>query len=204
MSNEDIKLYMNVSHLKQNKDLHHTVYPASSKYLYQKSTSIYEEQILWEIIESWIRENSVQKDINILYLSLMENENLANYIVEDLVKETGTFKISSFINFIRYYPILVKYVSKDNYDVSIVNEIIRLKISNKNLHLVLHFRSDFLVEFYSYDNDFSDEESLVYSMQGSFSSSSKISKSYKIERLLALFDRCNDEFSNFYTLSINK
>lgn len=176
---------------------------ASNRDLYQTNSFESAEKELWNVIENWVKSENNKRDIRALNdLLLVTNEKLSGYIIKELISQENNFKIASFINLVRYYPILIKYISKDNYNVSILDEIIRLRIFRKNVNLILHFRSDFLIDFYSYDNDVDKDEKLVYTMKGTFSSSSKIRKSYKIERLLSLFDRCDDEMSklNYYSL----
>lgn len=145
----------------------------------------------FEIISCWIKEGNDDKNIrnflndnreflechskNLLkLLSLIENEDVDN---------------KSFINLIRHFPYINVYIHSNNYNITIIKNIIRLQIWHDNIHLVLNFRNDFLIDFYSYDKVSDNEnDSLVYSMKGCFSSSSSLDKSYKIERLLSLFD----------------
>ena len=104
---------------------------------------------------------------------------------------------NSLINFIRHFPILDDYLNQDNYELSVDDNYIRLNLWKNDINLVIYFQSDYLISFYSYDKgENCEKDSLIYSMKGTFSSSSDIKKSYKIERLLAVLDACNKSCSN--------
>jgi hypothetical protein len=149
-------------------------------------------QSYWFLIEEWIKETKAKKDYNDFVEKYFNKPEIRqSSIVSVLSQLRGSqFNNKSFINFIRHFPALDPYILNKNYHISVLNDFIRLHLWHKNLNLVLHFKSDFLVDFYSYDkDDESHKDHLVYSMKGSFSSSSSLKRSYKIERLLALFDR---------------
>ncbi|WP_336931181.1 hypothetical protein [Acinetobacter tandoii] len=167
-----------------------------------KNVYIYPEvkgDSIWKEIERWITSaqvkfgyQSIKRQLDLLESSFGCDElkilNLLNKLDE------CNFSNKSFINFLRYIPVLKDYIFYDNFYISSLDNVIMLHLWNGEINLVLHFREDFIIDYYSYDNDRTlENESLVYTMKGTFSSSSNLKKSYKIERLLALFDRWDDE-----------
>lgn len=81
------------------------------------------------------------------------------------------------------------YLLDEHYSFTVINNLLRLHLWVDNLNLVLHFREDFILDFYSYDDDEKlPKERLIYNMSGTFSSSSTFRKSYKIERLMSILD----------------
>ncbi|MHA3104145.1 hypothetical protein [Acinetobacter sp. ANC 3791] len=149
---------------------------------------------LWVAIESWIINTKACENISSLisYLNNIEDLSLEIYCLIEFLNEISNLSFSnkSFINFIRYYPVIRNYLFEGYYTIMALDNLIRLEISIENINLVLHFNENFLADFYSSDNEEkTPRERLIYSMNGSFSSSSTLRKSYKIERLLSMFDK---------------
>lgn len=160
----------------------------SCYYFYSENT----QHEYWSIIESWIIETKAKKDYRDFFEKNFNNPKILKSKIPSVLQKLNNEEVDkkSFINFIRHFPILDNYIEDRNYNISIINNIIRLHIWHHNINLVLHFRNDFLIDFYSYDQDPDDhKDHLVYSMKGCFSSSSSLNKSYKIERLLSIFDK---------------
>lgn len=159
---------------------------------------IYEHKLCinspWSEIENWIVSSLGNEDISFLLSILEQSKDISKEhrkafsILNELINYN--FLNNSFINFVRYLPIIVEYITSDNYNIASVNNIIRLHLWNDSIHLVLNFREDFIIDYFSYDNEeASFKEKLTYSMKGTFSSSSTLRKSYKLERLMSIFDR---------------
>lgn len=107
--------------------------------------------------------------------------------------EYGTFHFASFINFWRYYAALKKYLGSNKYQSSILTEqeLISIVLKNKQtlVSLQLSFQKDGLVKFTSLDDDKIEQgDKRIYLIQGSFSSSTLLSKSYKIKRLMRIIE----------------
>lgn len=156
---------------------------------------VYRKDFVWSKVELWIVQTKAKGNL----IELVEYmDNLANYEDDYRIKEFLDFinnlKIlefsqKSFINFLRYYPVLRDYLLDNHYSFIVINNLLRLHLWVDSLNLVLHFREDFILDFYSYDDDEKlPKERLIYNMSGTFSSSSTFRKSYKIERLMSILD----------------
>ncbi|MDI9721264.1 hypothetical protein QM294_10720 [Acinetobacter junii] len=165
-------------------------YTASPSYI-----DVYRKDFVWSKVELWIVQTKAKGSL----IELAEYMNkLAIYEDDYRIKEFLDFinnlKIlefsqKSFINFLRYYPVLRDYLLDEHYSFTVINNLLRLHLWVDNLNLVLHFREDFILDFYSYDDDEKlPKERLIYNMSGTFSSSSTFRKSYKIERLMSILD----------------
>ena len=177
-------------------------YSSSVNIYSYKNIYIYPEckgDILWKEIEKWIvgtHGRGGYQSILEKLKSLSFDSNVDGVKILKLLEKLDEYDFSnkSFINFLRYIPVLKDYIFFDNFHVSSIDNVIRLHLWSGDINLILHFREDFIIDYYSYDNDRTlEKETLVYTMRGTFSSSSNLKKSYKIERLLALFDRWEDE-----------
>jgi len=174
----------------------------SCKNFYENNSN----QSYWLIIESWIKETKAKKDYKNFVQCYFNDPKIRRSKIPTLLANLNGQEVDnkSFVNFIRHFPVLDQYILDQNFHISVLNNFIRLHIWHKKTNLVLHFKSDFLIDFYSYDKDENDHnDHLVYSMKGSFSSSSSLRKSYKIERLLALFDREHERYNNHMWLNYN-
>lgn len=168
-----------------------------SSYLctYRSFNHLYEHNLnnsYWLVIETWIKETKAKENYNNFIEKYCNDPRIRGSKIPNILSQLRGEVINSksFVNFIRHFPVLDQYISARNYHISVLNNSIRLHIWHRKTNLVLQFNSDFLIDFYSYDKDDKDyRDHLVYSMKGSFSSSSSLRKSYKIERLLALFDK---------------
>ncbi|MDR0067803.1 hypothetical protein RFX60_11010 [Acinetobacter sp. 11520] len=184
-----------VSKSNRHQNLTYLVDNKSCKEIYNNNLN----QSYWLLIEEWIKETKAKKDYNDFVEKYFNKPEIMRSSIISVLSQLRGHQVhnKSFINFIRHFPALDPYIVSKNYHISVLNNFIRFHLWHKNLNLVLHFKSDFLVDFYSYDkDDESLKDHLVYSMKGSFSSSSSLRKSYKIERLLALFDREKQEDRN--------
>lgn len=161
---------------------------------------VYKVDFLWKKIEAWIIKNKAQKNIEDLchYLAQFEDDfkiDKTLKLLSDLSRLS--FSNKSFINFIRYYPVLGDYLVDNHFSFSTINNLLRLHIWSNSINLILHFREDYILDFYSYDNDEKmPKERLIYNLSGTFSSSSTFRKSYKIERLLSMLDKEMDKFED--------
>lgn len=148
-----------------------------------------------EIMQTWIPSTKAKEDIDkfVEYIEhcVHDNTMLMRSLkdLQDWQKEYNV-KINqlSFINFVRYTPFLfdndVYKFKLDNTSIN-ADETIRIRlVYKKSINLVLHFRKDFVISYLITDNDSNHGDNLVFSMHGTFSSSSKLEKSWKIVRLL--------------------
>ncbi|HAV4458078.1 TPA: hypothetical protein R7Q74_002656 [Acinetobacter baumannii] len=152
------------------------------------------KQAYWEKIERCIIQSRARVDLHILYHEIFEKNKgvsgLSDYcnlfeVLEAL--KLYNFSNKAFINFIRHFPILDEYIDHRNYNISAEEDSIRFHIWKNNINLVINFNNNYLIDFFSYDNDPDTvNDKLIYSMKGTFSSSSNLKKSYKIERLLSV------------------
>lgn len=153
-----------------------------------------DENIVWKNIENWIVSTKAKESIDGLLRYIEPNigtnidlKRLSDFLNSNLHLN---FSHKSFVNFIRYYPVLNGYLFDGFYNFDVINNVIRLQISIDNLNLILHFNENFIIDYYSSDDDIKmEKERLIFSMNGSFSSSSTLRKSYKIERLLSVLDK---------------
>ncbi|QNX72851.1 hypothetical protein [Acinetobacter seifertii] len=170
-------------------------------------STVYNEyhKLYWQFIEKWIVDTKAKKNIDDLRVKLNELDdnihvlsdyyNLCNVID---VLNNYQFSNKAFINFIRHFPALNCYVDHNNYKITAKMNSIRFHIWRDDINLIMDFNDDYLVNFYSYDNDVEDVNSkLVYSLKGNFSSSSNLKKSYKIERLLSILLNGNSHIREF-------
>lgn len=183
-----------------------TVDTVSEAYLFYNAYSCNKsyEKNYWKRIENYIVRSRARINIEELYAEVFNgNEGIATLddycnLYEILVSLKGyDFSSNTLINFIRHFPVLDDYICYKNYDVSADSDSIRFHLWKNNINLIINFNSNYLVDFYSYDND-SDtaNDKLIYSMKGTFSSSSDLNKSYKVERLLAILDGWEEEVNN--------
>lgn len=164
--------------------------------------SVYDEyhSHYWQFLEKWIIETQAKKNINDLLNRLEDlNEDLQYlsdyyYLCEILNQLKGyDFSNKTFINFIRHFPALNCYLHHQNYKVFVESDSIVFHIWVDEINLILNFNNDYLINFYSYDDDKeSINDKLVYSLKGNFSSSSNLRKSHKIERLLSVLMKGNN------------
>jgi len=152
------------------------------------------ESNLWQEIESWITTTQGQesyKDFFELFFQhssqFKKDRRIILLILREL--EEVEFSNTSFINFLRYLPVIKDYLIPERFNITASEEVLRLQFNIHHTYLVLYFRDDFIIDYFSYDKDVEKDEQLVYSMKGSFCSSNLLKKSYKIERLLSMFDR---------------
>ncbi len=175
----------------------------SCYYFYSENT----KHEYWSIIENWIIETKAKKDYKDFFEKNFNNPKILKSKIPSVLQKLNNEEVDkkSFINFIRHFPILDNYIEDRNYNISVINNIIRLHIWHYKINLILHFRNDFLIDFYSYDQDPDDhKDNLVYSMKGCFSSSSSLNKSYKIERLLSIFDKKIQDRKKYDLKSLDK
>lgn len=148
----------------------------------------------WKFIEKWIIETKAKKNISDL-LSQIEClsdgiDTLSDYynlcqIINTL--SNYEFNNKTFINFIRHFPALNHYIENSNYKISAELNSIRFHIWKNDVNLVMHFNDNYLIDFFSYDNDQDCiGDKLIYSLKGELSSSSNLKKSHKISRLLSI------------------
>ncbi|WP_151834534.1 hypothetical protein [Acinetobacter junii] len=165
-------------------------YTASPSYI-----DVYRKDFVWSKVELWIVQTKAKGSLIELAeymdkLAIYEDD----YRIKEFLDFINNLKIlefsqKSFINFLRYYPVLRDYLLDEHYSFTVINNLLRLHLWVDNLNLVLHFREDFILDFYSYDDDEKlPKERLIYNMSGTFSSSSTFRKSYKIERLMSILD----------------
>lgn len=170
----------------------------------------------WGVIESCIISSKANFNLENLYQVIFDKHEgiscLTDYcnlyeVLEELKKYE--FSNKTFINFVRHFPILDDYIESKNYHISAETNSIRFHIWKNNINLVINFNSNYLIDFFSYDNDErAVNDKLIYSMKGTFSSSSDLRKSYKIERLLSILGEANDsryiwEFSAYSSFKNN-
>lgn len=161
---------------------------------------VYKVDFLWKRIEAWIVKSKAKQSVEELcqYLEQYKDDfqiDKTLKLLDDLKKLS--FSNKSFINFIRYYPVLGDYLVDNHFSFATINNLLRLHIWSNSINLILHFREDYILDFYSYDNDEKlPKERLIYNLSGTFSSSSTFRKSYKIERLLSILDKEMDEFDD--------
>ena len=160
---------------------------------------VYKVDFLWKSIEAWIVKSKAKQSVEELYQYLERYKD--DFQIDKTLKLLNDFKKlsfsnKSFINFIRYYPVLGDYLIDNHFSFATINNLLRLHIWSNNINLILHFREDYILDFYSYDNDEKlPKERLIYNLSGTFSSSSTFRKSYKIERLLSMLDKEMDQFN---------
>lgn len=186
------------------KKLHKVHYFNYSCYYFYSENTKHE---YWSIIERWIIETKAKKDYRDFYEQNFKNPKIQKSKIPSVLQKFNNEEVDnkSFINFIRHFPVLDSYLEDKNYNISTINNIIRLHIWHFKTNLILHFRNDFLIDFYSYDQDPDDhKDHLVYSMKGCFSSSSSLNKSYKIERLLSIFDKKIQDRNKYDLKSLEK
>lgn len=162
----------------------------------------------WDTIEYCIVQSRANLNLKLLSHEIFEkNEGIA--ALEDycnlfeVLEDLKSYDISNrtFINFVRHFPFLDDYIDHKNYHVSAELNSIRFHIWKNNINLVINFNSNYLIDFFSYDNDKSVEnDKLIYSMKGTFSSSSNLRKSYKIERLLSILGDDNKSYTGTFIL----
>ena len=107
----------------------------------------------------------------------------------------------SFLNFVRYQQYIKPYLRKlkfnPNWNKGILS--VTFEINNStSAKFQLIFQQNGIVRFLSLDKDHDDEETLSYVIDGTFSSSSLIRKSYKIKRLMGILtevlnEECEEE-----------
>ena len=169
--------------------------PKETYIVYKNHTCLDEyESAYWKFIEQWIIETKAKE--NILDLSRRINtlspgiSTISDYynlceIIENLTQYNFTNK--TFVNFIRHFPALNHYIDKKNYKISAELNSIRFHIWKNDVNLVIHFNDNYLIDFFSYDNDQDCiNDKLIYSLKGEFSSSSNLKKAHKISRLLSI------------------
>lgn len=166
-----------------------------TKYIINKKRTCVDEynSEYWRFIENWIIQTKAKENLFNLLDKLESLEGISTmsdyYNLCEIIKNLKEYEINkkSFINFIRHFPALNLYIHHKNYNISAENTSIRFHMWKDDINLVLHFKDDYLIDFFSYDNDESClKDKLVYSMKGEFSSSSNLKKSHKISRLLAV------------------
>lgn len=161
----------------------------------------------WIIIKSWIFETKAKEDHKDFLQRYKNDPKFNNSKLMNIINKLNNEQIDkkSFINFVRHFPVLEDYIDDKNYNISSIDGVLRLHLWHHGLNLVLHFKSDFLIDFYSYDKNSEDyKDHLVYSMKGSFSSSSSLDKSYKIEILLSIFDKIVRNNNGYYFRNLEK
>lgn len=180
--------------------------------VYKNHTCLDEyEREYWKFIERWIIETrakesafDLSRKINALSSGISTISDYYNLceILTTLIQYE--FNNKAFINFIRHFPALNHYIDKNNYKVSAEPHSIRFHIWKDDINLVMHFNDNYLIDFFSYDNDQECvNDKLIYSMKGEFSSSSNLKKSHKISRLLSIIlDHQKDNIKEYvFTIS---
>lgn len=170
---------------------------AAFKSLAQKKQDFHHEEVLInEVFSQWLLEKKNDSD----FICFLKSKNESNNKLDFLVSFFNRYEFSnvserSFMNFLRHLPYLVRYFLACDYDVFPFSDMIKLKFNGQDVVLVLTFKNDFTMDFFSYDNDVdAEKDKLVYSVKGTFSSSSKLKKSYKIKRLMSLLDTKKEQF----------
>lgn len=118
-------------------------------------------------------------------------------------------KFFSFLNFVRYQHHLKSYLRKLKFNHNWNKGVLSITFIN-NITLVsfqLIFQQNGVVKFLSLDKDYDDNETLSYVIDGTFSSSSLVHKSYKIMRLMGILTEISNEAcelsTSFQTLKIH-
>lgn len=180
----------NNSTLRTRNYLTNSVQSYKSIYFYTEAL----ESNIWSEIEEWITTTQGKEDYRNFFevfcqhsSSYEKDRGIIFSILRNL--EEINFSNTSFINFLRYLPVIKDYLLPEKFNITANDQILRLQFNIYQTYLVLHFREDFIVDYFSYDKDIDENEQLVYSMKGSFCSSNLLKKSYKIERLLSMFDK---------------
>lgn len=169
------------------------------------------DKAYWNIIEKsiWEKKGKINTE-DLLELIFGRNDGVSNledlFNLYNILEDLKQYKVSdkAFVNFIRHFCVLEEYLEHNNYRITGEINFIRFHLWKNNIHLVIYFKKDFLIDFFSYDEDKNNKDKLIYSMKGSFSSSSDLKKSYKIERLLSILDGGLDEtkkMNNFSFIS---
>jgi hypothetical protein len=104
------------------------------------------------------------------------------------------------INFERYLPYLKPYMDKIQYNLDVVDDgVILLTFHKSNFDLSFKFLKNGKTEVLSLDrldktnsSTHNLKETMCYVLQGNFSSSSLVEKSYKINRVLSMLDADGD------------
>ena len=168
----------------------------NENYIVYKKTSCLDEyeSEYWKFIERWIIETKAKKNISDL-LSRIESlsdgiDTLSDYYnLCHIIKTLSNYDFNNktFINFIRHFPALNHYIDNSNYKISAEQSSIRFHIWKNDVNLVMNFKDNYLIDFFSYDYDQDCiNDKLIYSLKGEFSSSSNLKKSHKISRLLSI------------------
>ncbi|HHX2526377.1 TPA: hypothetical protein ACU8BY_000272 [Neisseria subflava] len=95
----------------------------------------------------------------------------------------------SFLNFLRYYNHLIDFFENFKfYTIFSKGEVSVVFSSNQktSISLQLIFQSDGITRFLSLDEEDDSREKQTYLIEGNFSSSNLVSKSYKIRRLMRI------------------
>lgn len=101
-------------------------------------------------------------------------------------------RFHSLVNFFRYYKELLSYFRRYSV-VSVVSDglisVIIRTADNLSTQLQLIFDEDGITRFIvSDEDDIHEEEDLIFAIEGNFSSSNLLEKSYKIRKLLSILD----------------
>jgi hypothetical protein len=138
--------------------------------------------------ESFIYLLNQGKENNQILYDLFRKYKLENYISEDFLKRK--LNRNSTINFFRYFNNIIKHIYKRNFYLDVDNlGNINLQIYAKNQersYLDLVFENDGQVSYLCLDKKFDKSETKTFVMKGQIETSNKLSKAYKINRLLFL------------------
>ena len=128
------------------------------------------------------------QDISSILYEILQQNGLHNSISEDFLEKKVNRK--STINFFRYFNYIIKYISNRSIFLDIDNSgNINLQIYAKNREkstLDLVFDNDGKVSYLCLDKNFDKSELKTFVMRGKIETSNKLSKAYKIDRLLFL------------------
>jgi hypothetical protein len=182
----------------------------NENYIVYKKTSCLDEyeSEYWKFIERWIIETKAKKNISDL-LSRIESlsdgiDTLSDYYnLCHIIKTLSNYDFNNktFINFIRHFPALNHYIDNSNYKISAEQSSIRFHIWKNDVNLVMNFKDNYLIDFFSYDNDQDCiNDKLIYSLKGELSSSSNLKKSHKISRLLSIILENHKDKSRNYAV----
>lgn len=101
-------------------------------------------------------------------------------------------RFHSLVNFFRYYKELLSYFRRYSVVSVISNGLVSVIIrtaDNLSTQLQLIFDEDGITRFIvSDEDDIHEDEDLIFAIEGNFSSSNLLEKSYKIRKLLSILD----------------
>lgn len=131
--------------------------------------------------EEKLVESLINKGLSWQDFLIAVNELSSCYLMFD---ETEYLKIkkSSVVNFVRYLPCFMRLENKI-FVLDILNNELKLEIINKQQRLTLLFLENGLTQF-----EFKDGDDVLF-RNCTISTSSLVKKSFKMENLLAIFDK---------------